>query len=213
MPKVRVVGFSLSLDGFGAGPEQSAHNPLGKGGLAVHEWLFRTRTFQAETKGSGGSDGVDDRFASQAMTGFGAVILGRNMFGPLRGEWPDGQWRGWWGDNPPFHVPVFVLTHYRRDPLVMAGGTTFHFVTGGIRAALDLAKAEAGDRDIRIGVGVATVREYLKAGAVDVLHLALAPVLLGAGEAFFTGVDLVKLGFRVTEHVAGEHATHVVLGK
>jgi dihydrofolate reductase len=213
MQKVRVAGFSLSLDGFGAGPEQSVHDPLGKGGLALHEWLFRTRAHQAEAGGSGGSEGVDDRFVAQSLAEFGAIIVGRKNFGPKRGEWSADRWRGWWGENPPFHAPVFVLTHYPRDPITMEGGTTFHFVTEGSEAALDLAKSTAGKRDVRILGGVATVREYLQAGAIDMLHLAIVPAVLGRGEALFAGLDLVKLGFRVTEHAAGENATHVVLSK
>ena len=213
MSRVRVAGFSLSLDGFGAGPEQSLDDPLGKRGMELHGWLFDTKTFRAMTGAGGGADGVDESYAARAMAGFGAFILGRNMFGPVRGEWPDESWKGWWGDNPPYHAPVFVLTHYPRDPIVMAGGTTFHFVTDGIDAALERARAAAGERDVRIGGGVTTVRRYLEAGAVDELHLAISPVVLGRGEAFFAGIDLPKLGFRVTEHVAGEKAMHIVLGR
>jgi len=211
--RVRVAGFSLSLDGFGAGPEQSLQDPLGKRGLELHGWFLDTRTFRAMTGQGGGTEGLDEFYAARSMAGFGAFILGRNMFGPVRGAWPDESWKGWWGDNPPYHAPVVVLTHYPRDPIAMTGGTTFHFVTDGIAAALERARALAGGRDIKIGGGVATVRQYLEAGAVDEIHLAIAPVVLGRGEAFFAGIDLPKLGFRVTEHVAGEKATHIVLGR
>src|SRR6202045_2992353 len=211
MTKVRVGGFSISLDGFGAGPEQSLENPLGKRGMELHQWLFGTRMFRAMIGQGGGSDGVDQAYAHRSMDGFGAFILGRNMFGPVRGPWPDSSWKGWWGDNPPYHAPTFVLTHYEREPIVMEGGTTFHFVTGGIEEALKLAKQAAGDKDIKIGGGVSTVRQYLQAGLIDSLHLALAPVALGQGEALLTGLDLPALGFSVTEHEATEHATHVVL--
>ncbi|HXS42676.1 MAG TPA: dihydrofolate reductase family protein [Stellaceae bacterium] len=213
MSRVRVAGFSLSLDGFGAGPEQSLQDPLGKRGLELHGWFFDTRTFRAMTGQGGGAEGIDESYAARSMAGFGAFILGRNMFGPVRGAWPDESWKGWWGDNPPYHAPVFVLTHHPRDPIAMAGGTTFNFVTDGIHAALDRARAAAGGRDVKIGGGVATVRQYLEAGAVDEIHLAIAPVVLGRGEAFFAGIDLPKLGFRVAAHVAGEKATHIILAR
>jgi dihydrofolate reductase len=213
MRKVRVAGFSLSIDGFGAGPEQSVKDPLGKRGMELHQWAFPTRTFQAMFGKEGGSTGVDDDYATRSMSGFGAFILGRNMFGPIRGDWSDETWKGWWGDNPPYHAPTFVLTHYARDPIVMDGGTTFHFVTEGIEVALERAKAAAGDLDVKIGGGVSTVRQYLKAGMVDELHYAIAPVVLGRGEAMFDGIDLPGLGFRVTEHAATELATHVVLAR
>ena len=213
MGLVRVAGFSLSIDGFGAGPQQSLDDPLGKRGMELHEWFLGTKTFRAMTGDGGGSDGVDEDYAARSMAGFGAFILGRNMFGPVRGEWPDESWKGWWGDDPPYHTPVFVLTHHARAPIEMEGGTVFHFVTEGIEAALDKAKAAAGDLDIKIGGGVSTVRQYLKAGVIGELHLAIAPVVLGRGEAMFTGIDLPGLGFRVTEHVATDHATHVVLRK
>src|ERR1700716_4002609 len=171
MTKVRVAGFSISLDGFGAGPEQSLENPLGKRGLELHKWIFGTRMFRAMIGQDGGSDGVDEAYAHRSMDGFGAFILGRNMFGPIRGPWPDRSWKGWWGDNPPYHTPTFVLTHYEHEPLVMEGGTTFYFVTGGIEEALKLAKQAAGDKDVKIGGGVSTVRQYLQAGLIDSLHL------------------------------------------
>lgn len=213
MAKVRVAGFSLSLDGFGAGVEQSIDQPMGKGGMELHQWFLGTRTFRAMTGQPGGSHGLDETYAARAMAGFGAFILGRNMFGPIRGKWPDESWKGWWGDNPPYHAPTFVLTQHAREPIVMAGGTTFYFVTEGIEAALERAKAAAGGQDVKIGGGVSTVRQYVQAGLVDELHFAIAPVVLGRGEAMFAGLDLPVLGFRVTEHVATELATHVVLTK
>ena len=211
MSRVRVAGFAVSVDGFGAGPEQSLEDPLGKRGTELHQWFYPTRTFRAMIGKDGGSEGVDEAYAARAMAGFGAFILGRNMFGPVRGDWPDESWKGWWGDNPPYHAPTFILTHYPRDPIEMAGGTTFHFVTGGIAAALDRAKAAAGAQDVKIGGGVATVRQYLQAGVIDELHFAIAPIVLGRGEAMFAGIDLPALGYRVSEHAATEHATHIVL--
>jgi dihydrofolate reductase len=213
MSKVRVAAFSVSFDGYGAGPEQSRAAPLGKGGEALHAWAWPTRTFQAMFGQGGGTSGVDEEFAARSFAGVGAWILGRNMFGPVRGPWPDDQWRGWWGDTPPYHVPVFVLTHHARAPLAMAGGTTFHFVTDGIEAALDRARDAANGRDVRIGGGVATVREYLRAGLVDEMHLALTPALLGGGEALLEGIDLRALGFAVQRHATTPDALHVVLAK
>src|SRR6266446_4580947 len=213
MPRVRVAGFSISLDGFGAGPEQSLENPLGKRGRELHQWIFGTRMFRAMIGQDGGSDGVDQAYAHRSMDGFGAFILGRNMFGPIRGPWADQSWKGWWGDNPPYHAATFVLTHHPRDPLVMEGGTTFHFITGGIEEALRLAKQAAGDKDVKIGGGVSTVRQYLQAGLIDSLQFALSPVVLGRGEALFADLDLPALGFSVTKHTATEHATHIVLEK
>src|ERR1700729_1438196 len=180
--RVRVAGFSVSLDGFGAGLEQSLQDPLGKRGTALHRWFFGTKTFKAMFGEGGGSEGVDETFAHRSMDGFGAFILGRNMFGPVRGAWPDDSWKGWWGDNPPYHAPTFVLTHFEREPLVMKGGTTFYFVTGGIEDALERARKAAGDKDVKIGGGVSTVRQYLKAGLIDSLHLVSSTVLLGQGE-------------------------------
>src|ERR1700677_1610255 len=211
MLKVRVAGFGVSLDGFSAGTAQSLNDPLGKRGSEIFAWFFPTKTFRAMHGQEGGSTNVDDGFARRAMENFGAFILGRNMFGPVRGPWPDGSWKGWWGDNPPYHAPTFVLTHYERETLVMEGGTTFHFVSGGIAEALRLAKQAAGDKDVKIGGGVSTVRQYLQAGLIDSLHFALAPVALGQGEALLTGLDLPALGFSVTEHEPTKHATHVVL--
>ena len=213
MSKVRVAAFSLSVDGFGAGPEQSLNDPLGKRGMELHSWFFRTRTFQQMFGKEEGSTDVDDDYAARGMANFGAFILGRNMFGPIRGEWPDDSWKGWWGNNPPYHTPTYILTHYPRPLIEMEGGTTFHFVTGGIEAALAQAKAAAGGRDVKIGGGVSTVRQYLNAGLIDEIHFAISPVVLGKGEAMFEGIDLPALGFRVSEHVATAHATHVVLTK
>jgi dihydrofolate reductase len=213
-PRLRVASFSISIDGFGAGPSQDRDNPLGVGGMALHEWVFGTRTFQGKLFGrEGGATGTDDDFAARGFENLGAWILGRNMFGPVRGPWPDDSWKGWWGDNPPYHVPVFVLTHHPRAPLVMKGGTTFHFVTDGIHAALQHARAAAGARDIRVGGGVATIRQYLQAGLIDDMHLAISPVLLGSGEHLFAGLDLPKLGYRRSEHTPTPGATHIVLMK
>ena len=213
MSRLRVGSFSVSIDGFGAGPRQSLENPLGEGGTTLHSWAFGTRTFQKMHGNAGGSTGTDDDFARRGFDNVGAWVLGRNMFGPVRGPWPDDSWKGWWGDNPPYHTEVFVLTRHPRAPIDMAGGTRFHFVTEGIHAALERARSAAGGRDVRLGGGVATMRDYLRAGLVDEMHLAVAPVLLGAGEALFTGIDLPGLGFAVTEQVATPQALHVVLGK
>ena len=213
MSKVKVASFGVSIDGFGAGPRQSLDNPLGVGGPSLMQWFFPTRTFQQMHGGSGGDTGIDEDFAARSFVNVGAWILGRNMFGPVRGPWPDESWKGWWGDEPPYHVPVFVLTHHARDPFEMQGGTTFHFVTDGIHAALDAAKKAAGDRDVRIGGGVNTVRQYLQAGLVDEVHLALSPTLLGEGETLLSGIDLLALGFKCTEHGVSPHAMHVVLSK
>jgi dihydrofolate reductase len=213
MPMVKVSGFAVSLDGFGAGPAQSLEHPLGVGGEALHQWAFHTRTFQRMFGSADGSTGVDDDFAAAGFDAVGACILGRNMFGPLRGPWPDESWKGWWGASPPYRVPVFVLTHHARAPLVMEGGTTFHFVTDGIESALRQASAAAAGRNVRIGGGVATIRAYLRAGLVDEVHLALAPTLLGSGESLFAGLDMPALGFECTRHVASDKAMHVVLSR
>src|ERR1700721_2236638 len=211
MTKVRVGGFSISLDGFGAGPGQSLEDPLGKRGRELHQWMFGTRMFRSMIGKDGGSEGGDQAYAHRSMDGFGAFILGRNMFGPIRGAWPDESWKGWWGDNPPYHAPTFVLTHHPREPLEMEGGTTFYFVTGGIDEALELAKKAAGSKDIKIGGGVSTVRQYLQAGLVDSVHLASVPVLLGQGESLLQGIDLHALGYSITDRKASEYATHPVL--
>ena len=213
MSKLRVGCFSVSVDGYGAGPDQDLANPMGVGGMALHEWAFATRSINRMFGREGGSTGVDDDFLASGFANLGAWILGRNMFGPVRGAWPDESWKGWWGDEPPYHTPVFVLTNHRRAPLAMQGGTTFHFVTDGIHAALERAVEAAGGRDVRLGGGAATIRQYLQAGLVDEMHLAISPVLLGSGEALLAGIDLPKLGFHCREHVPGAGATHVVLAK
>ena len=214
MSRLKVQSFSISLDGYGAGPNQSLQNPMGEGAGGLHTWFRGTRTFQRmlgdESKGSAGPD---EDFAARGFENAGAWILGRNMFGPVRGPWPDDEWKGWWGDEPPYRVPVFVLTHHARAPLEMKGGTTFHFVTDGIEAALARAREAAGGKDVRLGGGVSTVRQYLQAGLVDEMHLAISPVLLGSGEALLAGIDLPALGFKVAEHVATQAATHVVMRK
>ena len=213
MSKLRVSSFAVSIDGFGAGTSQDLENPIGVGGLALMDWFFPTRTWQHMHGNQGGETGVDDGIAAQGLAGLGAWILGRNMFGPIRGPWPDNNWRGWWGEEPPYHTPVFVLTHHARPPLTMAGGTEFQFVTDGIHAALQRAKDAAGNGDIRLGGGVSTIRQYLRAGLIDELHLAIRPVLLGAGEALWAGVDLPALGYESVKSIAGERATHVFLRK
>jgi dihydrofolate reductase len=213
MPKLRVHCFSLSLDGYGAGPDQDQNNPLGVGGMALHQWVFATRTFQRMFGNDRGETGIDDDFAARGFVDIGAWILGRNMFGPVRGPWPDDTWKGWWGDEPPYHTPVFVLTHYPRESITMKGGTEFHFVTGGIQAALQHATEAAKGQDVRLGGGVATIRHYLRAGLVDEMHLAISPTLLGSGEHLLGDIDATKLGYQCTEHVPTPNATHVVLRK
>jgi dihydrofolate reductase len=221
MSKLRVCAFSISLDGYGAGPDQSLANPMGLGGMALHQWVIGTKTFRKMAGDFAGSligeravdEGIDDKFAARGFENLGAWIMGRHMFAPSRGPWPDDGWKGWWGETPPYHVPVFVLTHHARAPLTMAGGTTFHFVTDGIHAALKRAKEAAQGKDIRLGGGVATVREYLLAGLIDEMHLAIAPALLGKGEHLLSGIDTVSLGYKCTEHAASDKATHVVLTK
>lgn len=212
MTRVRVAGFTISLDGYGAGPHQDINNPIGIGGTELHQWLFPTRTFQRALFGNdGGTTGVDDKFAARGFQQVGAWILGRNMFGPIRGDWPDMNWKGWWGDNPPYHCSVFVLTHHARPSIEMEGGTTFHFVTGGIHEALDRAREAAAGMDVRIGGGPDTIRQYLREGLIDELHIAIRPVLLGQGEPLFEGIDLRTLGYECVESVASEKATHIVL--
>jgi|SRR5579872_1372329 dihydrofolate reductase len=213
MSKVKVASFSISLDGFAAGPRQDLKNPLGVRGPELHQWFYPTEIFRRMTGQSGGTNGVDNNFAAQAFENVGAWILGRNMFGPVRGPWPDDTWKGWWGEEPPYHTPVFVLTHYARDPIEMKGGTTFYFVTDGAESALQQAKRAAAGKDVRIGGGAATIRQYLSAGAIDEMHLAVASVLLGEGEALFAGLNLPRLGYSVLRTVAGENATHVLIAK
>jgi dihydrofolate reductase len=211
--RLRVHNFSISLDGYGAGPNQDAGNPLGRGGLALHEWFTRTRTFRLRFEGENGATGPDDDFAARGFENIGAWILGRNMFGPVRGDWPDDSWKGWWGDNPPYHTDVFVLTHHPRQPIEMNGGTTFHFVTDGIHAALERATSVAKGKDVRLGGGVGTIREYLQARLIDEMHIAIAPVILGNGEHLLHGVDTPGLGYACTEHLTTADATHFVLTK
>jgi dihydrofolate reductase len=221
MSKLRVNAFSISIDGYGAGPDQALAEPMGVGGMALHEWVLGTKTFQSMAGDFAGSligdrvgrEDVDDDFAARSFENLGAWIMGRNMFGPVRGPWPDDDWKGWWGANPPYHVPVFVLTHHARAPLAMAGGTTFHFVTDGIHAALERAKDAAEGKDIRLGGGVSAVRQYLAAGLVDEIHLVISPVLLGRGEHLFAGIDTTSLGYACTERASSERATHLVLAK
>lgn len=213
MSKLQVNCFSVSLDGFGAGPNQSPDNPLGEGGEALHDWFVPTRTFQQVHGKESGTTGVDDKFAARINANMGALIMGRNMFGPIRGPWPDENWKGWWGDNPPFHCPVFVLTHHERAPITMVGGTIFYFVTDGIESALERAVQAANGKSVSIGGGVSTIRQYLRAGLVDEMHLAISPVLLGSGEHLFANIDVTSLGYRCAEHVPTQNATHVVLTK
>jgi dihydrofolate reductase len=221
MSKLRVNAFAISIDGYGAGLDQDLANPMGVGGMALHQWVFGTKTFQKMAGDFAGSligdavgrEGVDDDFAARGFENLGAWIMGRNMFGPIRGAWSDDAWRGWWGENPPYHVPVFVLTHHARRPLEMAGGTTFHFVTDGIHAALQRAREAARGKDVRLGGGVAAIRQYLTAGLIDEMHLVISPVLLGRGEHLLAGIDMPALGYRVTEHVHSGIATHVVLAR
>ena len=213
MTKLVVRAFSLSVDGYGAALEQSLENPFGKGGMVLPQWAFPTRTFQKMFGKEDGETGVDEDFAARSFENIGAWILGRNMFGPVRGPWLDDSWKGWWGDVPPYHVPVFVLTHHARAPLVMQGGTTFHFVTDGIDSALDQARQAANGKDIRVGGGVATVRQYLAKGLVDEMHLAQAPVLLGSGESLFAGLDLAALGYACTDRVSSARVTHFTVTK
>jgi dihydrofolate reductase len=213
MSKLRVASFAMSIDGFGAGPRQDLQNPLGVGGMMLHEWFFATRVWRRMQGQEGGETGVDDQMAERGFAGVGAWILGRNMFGPVRGPWPDESWKGWWGDEPPYHTPVFVLTHHARAPLKMKGGTEFRFVTDGIHAALEQANASAKGQEVRVGGGAATIRQYLQAGLIDELHLVVRPVLLGSGEPLLNGIDMRALGYECAESVAGERATHVFLRK
>lgn len=213
MQKLRVESFSISIDGFGAGPDQDLENPLGVGGMDLHQWAFPTKTFQHMWGEDGGTTGIDNDFAARGFANIGAWIMGRHMFGPIRGPWTDEDWKGWWGDNPPYHVPVFVLTNHRRNSIEMDGGTTFHFVTEGIQAALDRAIDAAGGRDVRLGGGVSTIRQYLDAQLIDEMHIAISPILLGSGESLFSNIDLVSLGYQCTDHVPTINATHIVIKK
>jgi dihydrofolate reductase len=211
MSRLRVYSFSISLDGYGAGPDQSPDNPLGKGGEALHDWFIPTRTFQRMHGGGDGTTGVDEDFAARGFENIGAWILGRNMFGPVRGAWPDNSWKGWWGDNPPYHCPVFVLTHHPRAPIEMEGGTTFHFVTDGIEAALDQARRAASGADVRLGGGAATIRQYLQARLIDELNIEISPLLLGSGEHLLRDIDLLALGYELSQHASSPNAMHFVI--
>src|SRR5436305_5913125 len=211
MSKVRVSSFSISIDGFGAGARQELQNPLGVRGPEMFSWFFQTEVWNKMQWQCGGGRGVDNQMAERAFENVGAWILGRNMFGPVRGPWPDESWKGWWGEEPPYHVPVFVLTHHARKPLAMQGGTTFHFVTDGAETALKRAREAAAGKDVRIGGGVSTIRQYLLAGQIDEMHLAMSPVLMGEGEHLFAGINLDQLGFRVDRTLAGENATHLLI--
>jgi dihydrofolate reductase len=213
MPRLLTLGYTISLDGYGAGPNQSKENPLGAGGEELHDWLVNSRTFKRMQGQEGGDTGVDEDFAARGMTGIGAWIMGRNMFGPVRGPWPDASWRGWWGKNPPYHAPVFVLTHHERPSQEMEGGTVFHFVTEGTQVALERARAAAGKKDIRLLGGAATIRQYLEDRLVDEMHLAVTPILLGSGEHLLTNLDLPALGYRCTKSVPGERAMHYIIEK
>lgn len=214
MTKVRVESLTVSLDGYVAGPHQSLENPMGVGGSELHAWAFSTRTFQEKVMGAdGGATGIDDEIAARGFANIGAWILGRNMFGPVRGPWPNDEWKGWWGDNPSYHVPVFVLSHYQRDAIAMKGGTTFNFVTGGIREALALAREAADGKDVRIGGGANTIRQFLGEGLIDEMHIAISPVILGAGEPLFHGLDLRELGYSCHRHVGTELASHFFISR
>ena len=219
MQKLRVESFSISIDGFGAGPNQGLDNPLGVGGEDLHQWFLPTQTFQQlqlkhHMTGKGdGTTGINNDFASRGFKNIGAWIMGRNMFGPIRGPWPDNNWKGWWGDNPPYHVPVYVLTNHARDPIEMEGGTTFRFVTEGINAALERAFDSAEGKDVRLGGGANVIRQYLNAKLIDEMHLAVSPILLGSGESLFSNIDLLSLGYKCTEHVSTEKATHLIIKK
>lgn len=213
MSKVTVKAFTISLDGFGAGMNQTLEKPMGERGHELHPWMLHTRMFHRMTGKEGGTTGIDNDFAEKSMENLGAWIMGRNMFAPANGPWPDYEWKGWWGPNPPYHCPVYVLTHKAREPLEMEGGTTFYFVTDGIHAAMEQAQKVANGKDIRIGGGTSTVRQYLQAGYIDELHLVVSPVFLGAGEHLFSGIDMVALGFTQVEKIEGEKGTHIVVRK
>jgi dihydrofolate reductase len=214
MQKLRVESFSISIDGYGAGTEQSLENPLGLGGANLHKWFFPTKTFQKNVmKKNEGTTGIDNDFAERGFNNIGAWILGRNMFSPHRGPWPDENWKGWWGDNPPYHVPVFILTNHPRNSIEMDGGTIFHFVTEGIHSALEKAFESARGKDVRLGGGVSTIRQYLKEKLLDEMHIAISPVFLGSGENLFSGINMLSLGYKCTKQVATENATHIIIKK
>jgi dihydrofolate reductase len=208
MPKLRVHNFAISIDGYAAGPGQDIDNPLGAGGLKLHEWVFATRAWSERQGMEGGTEGLDDKFLEEGDAGIGATIMGRNMFGPIRGEWPDETWTGWWGDDPPYHHQVFVLTHHARSPITMKGGTTFNFVNDGIEAALQRAFEAAEGRDVRLGGGVATIQQYLRAGLVDEMHLAIVPIVLGSGERLWDDLDEGLGGYACVELVSSRAVVH-----
>ncbi len=210
MTKIKVACYTISLDGFGAGPSQTREVPLGVGGEELHTWMFSTKSFREMTKQGGGSEGIDNGFVERSFENIGAYIMGRNMFGPIRGDWPDGNWKGWWGENPPYHVPVFVLTHHKRAPVEMKGGTAFHFVTDGIESAVKKAREAAGAKDIRVGGGASTIRQLLQAGYIDEIHMAVSPLFLGSGESLYPGLDFSRMGFKI-QQIFGEGATHLIL--
>ena len=212
MAKLRVHNIAMSVDGYMAGPNQSLDNPLGEGGESLHEWVFKTKTWAEMTGEQGGEQGIDDRFMARGDEGIGATIMGRNMFGPIRGLWEDNEWKGWWGDNPPYHHPVFVLTSYAREPIPMEGGTTFHFVTEGIEAALAEATEAADGKDVRIGGGASTIQQYLKVGLVDDLHVAIVPILLGSGERLFDNLEGGPDGYELVEFATSPSVAHVRFG-
>jgi dihydrofolate reductase len=201
----------MSLDGYAAGPDQDRQHPLGVGGNRLHTWAFATRSQRKMMGLDGGETGPDDDFIARGDENIGATIMGRNMFGPIRGDWGEDDWRGWWGPEPPYHHPVFVLTHHPHEPIEMEGGTTFHFVDD-VGAALEQAFAAAGGADVRIGGGPATIQQYLRAGLVDWMHVAVVPTLLGGGERLFVD-DLGSLGYEVVEHVPSASVTHVALAR
>lgn len=213
MQKIRVANFSISIDGFGAGPKQDINNPLGIGGMDLHQWFFPTDVFQKMHSGKEGETGKDNDYAAGAFRNVGAFIMGRNMFGPIRGNWPDDNWKGWWGKNPPFHCPVYVLTNHSRESINMEGGTTFHFVAEGIEKALELAKQSANDKDVKIGGGVNTIRQYMIAKLIDEMHIVISPVILGSGEQLFENIDLIKLGYKCIENTLTKRAMHIILAK
>ena len=211
MPRLCVRNFAISLDGYGAGPNQDLENPLGVDGQRLHQWVFKTRSWGRMVGEDGGETGVDDDFIARGEEGIGATIMGRNMFGPIRGPWGDADWRGWWGDEPPYHHPVFVLTHHSREPLAMQGGTTFYFVTDGIQAALERAVEAAAGKDVRLGGGVSTIQQYMRAGLLDELQVAVVPILLGGGERLLDNLNDTALGMRCVELVSSAAVTHVRL--
>jgi dihydrofolate reductase len=213
MSKIKVLAFSISLDGYGAGPSQNMENPLGLKGNQLHTWMYPTKMFRRMIGQDGGTEGIDNDFAEKSFENVGVWIMGRNMFGPIRGHWTDDEWKGWWGEEPPYHVPVFVLTHHERKPIKMKGDTVFHFITDGIESAIEKAKEAANGKDIRIGGGVSTIRQFLQAGCIDEMHFVVSPVFLGSGENLFSGIDIPKLGFNKIQRITGEGATHITLTK